>query len=163
RDRRQEPERAVRWRDRGRSSALQGGDRRPPAARAAQGGRPGGAVGAGGPGGGGGRGAARGGAGARGAVRGYGVGGGGGGGGGAGVAARHDAASMGRRRGCFGRCSRCVLGRCRRGRLAVACGLAIACRCLRFDGPAETLLVGLTTDAVGLLLLDARGVALDPD
>jgi hypothetical protein len=31
------------------------------------------------------------------------------------------------------------------------------------DGAAEPLLIGLTTDAVGLLFLDARGVALDPD
>ena len=34
---------------------------------------------------------------------------------------------------------------------------------LDFDGPAQSLLIGPTTDAVGLLLLDARGVALDAD
>jgi hypothetical protein len=28
---------------------------------------------------------------------------------------------------------------------------------------AETLLIRLTADAIGLLLLDARGVALDPN
>jgi hypothetical protein len=39
--------------------------------------------------------------------------------------------------------------------------VAVGGRRLRFDGPAETLLVGLAADAVGLLLLDARGVALD--
>ena len=34
---------------------------------------------------------------------------------------------------------------------------------LRLDGASETLLVSLTPDAIRLLLLDARGVALDPD
>ena len=36
-------------------------------------------------------------------------------------------------------------------------------RRLRLDRAAQTFLVGATADAVGLLLLDARGVALDPD
>jgi hypothetical protein len=34
---------------------------------------------------------------------------------------------------------------------------------LGFYGPAQSFLIGPTTDAVGLLLLDARGVALDAD
>jgi hypothetical protein len=34
---------------------------------------------------------------------------------------------------------------------------------LRLDRAAQTVLVGATADAVGLLLLDARGVALDTD
>jgi hypothetical protein len=34
---------------------------------------------------------------------------------------------------------------------------------LGLDGTAQPLLIGLTADAVGLLLFDARGVALDPD
>jgi hypothetical protein len=34
---------------------------------------------------------------------------------------------------------------------------------LRLNGTAKSLLVGLAADAVGLLLLDARGVALYPD
>jgi hypothetical protein len=31
------------------------------------------------------------------------------------------------------------------------------------DGAPEAFLISLTPDAVGLLFLDARGVALDPD
>ena len=37
------------------------------------------------------------------------------------------------------------------------------CRSLGLDRAAQALLVGPTADAVGLLLLDARGVALDAD
>ncbi len=39
----------------------------------------------------------------------------------------------------------------------------MAVAALGLDGAAQTLLIGLTADAIGLLLLDARGVALDPD